>query len=128
MILNDPIGDLLTRMRNAQHARHNFCRAPWSRIKQEICELMKRRGLLASVAVEGKDCEREILVTFQPGRAIELKRVSTPGGRKYVGVDQLKKPLLQGHRLAILTTSLGLLTDAEAKQKNVGGELLCTLS
>ncbi len=128
MSLTDPIGDLITRMRNAQHGRRTDCHAPWSRIKQAICDLMKQKGFLESVTVEGEETKKELVVTFKTDRpALILKRISTPGGRKYVGAGGIRA-LLHGNTLAIVSTSSGLLTSKEARAKNVGGEVLCTIS
>lgn len=128
MHLNDPIGDLLTRLRNAQHGRRTDCKAPWSRIKQEICELLKREGYVRSVEVIGSTPHQEILVSFHPDRpALQLKRASTPGSRRYVGSGDVRKQL-RGFDTAILSTSAGLLTHKQAREKKVGGELLCLVS
>ncbi len=128
MSLTDPIGDLITRMRNAQHGRRTDCRAPWSKIKQAICDVMKQKGFLESVTVEGEETKKELVVTFKTDRpALILKRISTPGGRKYVGSTGIRA-LLHGNTLAIVSTSSGLLTSKEARAKNVGGEVLCTVS
>lgn len=128
MHLNDPIGDLLTRMRNAQHGRHTDCRVPWSRIKQEICELLKREGYVRNVSVIGTAPHQEILVSFLPERAaLQLKRASTPGSRRYIGSATVRKQL-HGFDVAILSTSSGLMTHREAMEKKVGGELLCLVS
>ena len=128
MPLTDPIGDLLTRMRNAQHGRHTECRAPWSKIKQAICDLLKKNGYLADVKVEGEKAEKTLIAVFRDDRpALSLKRVSTPGGRKYVGAGDFRSHL-HGSAMAIITTSAGLMTDKEAKKQNIGGEILCTIS
>lgn len=128
MSLTDPIGDLITRMRNAQHGRRTDCRAPWSKILQAICDLMKQKGFLESVTVEGEENKKELVVTFKTDRpALTLKRISTPGGRKYVGAEGIRA-LLHGNTIAIVSTSSGLLTSKEARAKNVGGEVLCTVS
>jgi small subunit ribosomal protein S8 len=126
--LTDPIGDLLTRMRNAQHARRTGCRAPWSRIKQELLELLKKEGWIADVTVVGEAPKQELEVTFNADKpALTVKRESKPGRRHYIGSAELR-PILHGYGMAILTTSQGLLTDKEARKKKVGGELLCTVS
>jgi small subunit ribosomal protein S8 len=128
VLLSDPIGDLVTRMRNAQHARKSYCVAPWSSIKQELCELLKREGWIADVQVLGEAPKQELEITFSTEKpALELKRVSTPGRRIYKGAADLK-PILHGFGIAVLTTSKGLLTDKEAKRQKVGGEVLCTIS
>ena len=128
VIVNDPIGDLVTRMRNAQHARRPTCRAPWSKIKQELLELMKSEGWIADVQIVGEAPKQDIEVSFSTDKPhLELKRVSKPGRRSYTGSAELK-PVLQGYGVAILTTSQGLLTGKEAKKRKVGGEILCTVS
>jgi small subunit ribosomal protein S8 len=125
--VNDPIGDLLTRMRNAQAARSHSCKAPWSRIKQELCELLVREGWIEKVEVLGDVPKQDIEVTFVPGKKLLLKRVSTPGRRMYAGVADIQ-PVLRGYGNAIITTSQGLMTDKEARKKRVGGEILCTIA
>lgn len=126
--LTDPIGDLLTRMRNAQAARRSHCRAPWSKMKQCLCELLVKEGWLAGVEIEGKAPKQEIVVSFRADRdPLVLKRVSKPGRRVYRPVGELL-PVLRGFGIAILSTSEGILTDRDARKKKVGGEILCTIS
>ncbi len=128
MPLTDPIGDLLTRIRNAQHGRRTECRAPWSKIKQGICELLKTHEYVADAKVEGEGKEKEVVVVFKTDRpALILSRISKPGSRKYSASSDIRKAL-HGNSLAIISTSSGLLTHKEAKEKNVGGEVLCTIS
>lgn len=128
MPLTDPIGDLVTRMRNAQHGRKSECRAQWSRIKQAMCEVMLKHGFLEAVTTDGDGIEKEIVVTFRQDRpALTLKRISTPGGRTYVGTDEIRM-FLHGNSMAVISTSAGLMTDREARSKNIGGEMLCTVS
>lgn len=128
MPLTDPIGDLLTRMRNAQHGRHTDCRAPWSRLKQSLCDLLKSEGYVADSKSDGAGPEKEVVVTFKADRpALILKRISTPGARVYVGAEDIRH-YLHGNSLAVLSTSIGLITGKVAREKNVGGELLCTVS
>lgn len=125
--VTDPIGDLLTRIRNAQGARSQGCSAPWSRIKEQLCQLLVREGLLQEVTVTGKEPKLMLEVTFLPGKTLTLKRISTPGRRAYAKAKELR-PVLRGYGTAILTTSEGLLTDAEARKRKLGGEVLCTIS
>lgn len=128
MTLTDPIGDLLTRIRNAQHGRRTECRAPWSKIKQGICDLLLTHGYVAESKVEGEGVEKEVVVVFKTDRpALTLTRVSKPGGRKYSASGDIRLSL-HGNSLAIVSTSHGLLTHKEAKEKNIGGEVLCTIS
>lgn len=125
--VNDPIGDLLTRIRNAQAARRKKCRAPHSRLKRELCELLVREGLLEKVEVLGDAPKQEIEVSFVPGKTLTLQRVSKPGRRMYSKSAELV-PVLRGYGIAVLTTSQGLMTDVQAREKKVGGEVLCTIS
>jgi len=126
--VTDPIGDLLARIRNAQRARRHACRAPWSRLKQELCELLRQGGWIAGVATEGEDPRKELVVTFADDhRALELVRVSKPGRRVYQGYRDTK-PVLRGYGATILTTNQGLMTDTQARKKRLGGEVLCTIS
>lgn len=128
MPLTDPIGDLLTRIRNAQHGRRTECRAPWSKIKQGICDLLKTNGYVADVRVEGEGKNKEVVVVFKTDRApLQLARISRPGARKYCGSHDIRT-VLHGYELAIVSTSSGLLSHKEAKEKKVGGEVLCTIS
>ena len=125
--VNDPIGDLLTRIRNAQAARRNSCRAPHSRIKLELCELLKKEGWIQEVTVLGDAPKQEIEVTFAPEKTLLLERVSKPGRRVYGKAAELR-PVLRGYGHAILTTSAGLMTDVEARKRKIGGEILCTIA
>ncbi len=128
VMLTDPIGDLLTRMRNAQKARHHTCNAPWSRIIESLLTLLKTEGWIADVRVVGDAPKQEVEVTFSADKPVlEIKRVSKPGKRQYAGSEELK-PVLQGYGIAVLTTSQGLLTDKEARKRHIGGEVLCTIS
>ncbi len=126
--LTDPIGDLVTRLRNAQHVRKTSCTAPHSRIKLELCELLKKEGWIAGVRVIGEAPKQEIEITFAEDKPLlTLKRMSKPGQRRYIGYAEMK-PVLSGHGMAVLTTSEGLMTDKEARKRKVGGEILCTIS
>lgn len=126
--VTDPIGDLLTRMRNAQKAGRTSCAVPMSRLRMELLNVLKREGWIADAQTTGEVPKLQIDVTFVPGKTLTLKRMSKPGRRTYVSVDELKNPVLHGFGIAVLTTSKGILTDAQARKENVGGELLCTIS
>jgi small subunit ribosomal protein S8 len=126
--VTDPIGDLLTRMRNAQSVRKTECRAPWSRVKEQLLSLLKAEGWIADVRTEGEGVTREVVVQFADDRPqLTVKRMSKPGRRVYTGHAELR-PVLQGYGIAILTTSQGLMTDVEARKRKIGGEVLCTIA
>lgn len=126
--VTDPIGDLLTRMRNAQHAKKSECRAPWSRLRKQVLDLMQKEGWIATVRMEGEKPFAELIVTFHEDKQpLELKRVSKPGRRVYAPYNEIK-PVLNGYGMAIVTTSKGLLTDTQARSERTGGEVLCTVS
>lgn len=126
--VTDPIGDLLTRIRNAQAAGRMQCRAPHSKLRLQLCELLVREGWLQEVTVEGTAPKQDLVMTFRADHAsLSLKRVSTPGRRVYRSVEELT-PVENGFGIAVLTTSKGLLTDREARLQKIGGEVLCTVS
>lgn len=126
--VTDPIGDLLTRMRNAQKAGKASCTAPHSKLKLQLLELLKSEGWIESVEVIGDAPKLSLDVTFNPEKSsLTLTRASKPGRRTYAGVAEIK-PVLRGFGMAIITTSQGLLTDSQAREKKIGGEVLCTIS
>ena len=129
MSMSDPVGDMLTRIRNAQRARHSVCVAPASKLRENVLGVLKREGFIRGYAeVEFKSGlkELEIELKYHEGEPVirELKRVSTPGRRVYSAVSELK-PHRQGLGVSILSTPKGLMTDNSAREQNVGGEVLC---
>jgi len=123
----DPISDMLTRIRNASRALLPAVELPHSRIKESIAHILKKEGYVADVTVEGKLPKTLKLRLKYEGRknVIEgLKRVSTPGLRRYVGATEIPR-VLGGLGVSIVSTSEGLMTGTQAKKKNIGGELLC---
>ena len=126
--VTDPIGDLLTRIRNAQAVGKSSCTAPHSRMKKQLCDILKKEGWIADVEVEGEEPKLQVVVTFAEDKpALTLTRTSKPGRRVYSGCESLK-PVLRGFGIAILTTSKGLMTDKESREQKIGGEVLCTIS
>lgn len=125
--VNDPIGDMLARLRNAQGARKEMCRVPHSRLKKELAELLKKEGWVADVAIEGEAPKQWLEITFIPGKTLTLERISKPGRRVYRRTADMK-PVLRGYGAAVLTTSKGLMTDTQARKEKIGGEVLCTIS
>jgi small subunit ribosomal protein S8 len=97
-------------------------------MKESICQLLKTNGYVADATTEGEGVEKEVVVKFLSDRLpLELKRVSTPGGRKYVGSGDIRAHM-HGSAMGIISTSKGLITDKEARKQNLGGEFLCTIS
>jgi small subunit ribosomal protein S8 len=129
--MTDPIADLLTRIRNAILAGHKVVEAPTSNLKKEVARILFEKGYILSYKVvegEGTVNTLKIALKYNPKTkkpAIKsIKRVSRPGLRQYVGVDDMPR-VLNGLGVAILSTSKGLMTDKEAKKENIGGEVLC---
>lgn len=128
MVMTDPIADFLTRIRNANQAKHEVLEVPASNIKKGIAEILKREGFVKNVEIIEDDKQGIIRVFLKYGTNGErvitnLNRVSKPGLRVYKKREDLPK-VLNGLGIAILSTSEGLLTDKEARQKNVGGEVI----
>ena len=125
----DPISDMLTRIRNANALRYEEVSMPYSKMKNQIAEIMKREGYLSAVAATGEGAAKTLTLTLKYGANGErvitnLQKVSKPGLRVTVHADRLPK-VLSGMGIAIISTSKGLLTDAEARKAKVGGEVIC---
>jgi small subunit ribosomal protein S8 len=128
MSMTDPIADLLTRIRNAHLAKHDRLDVPASKIKASICGLMKKEGYIDDfeiIEAEPVDNLRVFLRYNDEGiPAIQrLQRISKPGRRVYKGAGEIK-PVLNGIGVSLVSTSRGLLTDREARDQHVGGEIL----
>jgi small subunit ribosomal protein S8 len=131
MTMTDPIADMLTRVRNANVAMHDTVRMPNSKLKEALAGVLEREGYIAgftSVPNDGRPGETlEIALKYTTERArviAGLKRVSKPGLRIYARADRLPR-VLGGLGVAVLSTSKGLMTDREARQHKMGGEVLC---
>ena len=125
----DPIGDLLTRIRNAYLARILEVRIPYSRVKADILKILKKNKYITDYEVISEENNKKsILVTLNNVRETKyvptLKRISKPGQRIYVGSKDIKKSR-NGHGIYIVSTPKGVVTGYEARSLNVGGELLC---
>jgi small subunit ribosomal protein S8 len=128
-MMTDPVSDLLTRMRNAISIERPFVDVPHSNLKKGIVEALKREGFVWDLSVVEGQPRSTLRVDLKYGpngeKVIQhLKRVSTPGRRVYCGVDELPN-VLQGLGICLLSTNQGVLSGREAKEKNVGGEVLC---
>ncbi len=129
MAITDPIGDLLSRIRNGQLRGKSKVTSPNSRLRTSLLDVLQAEGFIRGYAeVEFKDGlkQLEIELKYHEGRPVirELKRVSTPGRRVYASVKELK-PHRQGLGVSIVSTPQGVMTDSAAREKNVGGEVLC---
>jgi small subunit ribosomal protein S8 len=125
--MTDPISDMLTRLRNAAKAFLPDVELPHSKMKESIAQLLKKEGYVADVAVEGKPIRKIKIKLKYNGRkpVIEgLRRVSSPGLRRYVGATDVPR-VRGGMGTSILSTPEGIMTGTQARKKNVGGELLC---
>ncbi len=132
-MVTDPIADYLTRIRNASMAKHKVVEIPASKIKKEITKILFDKGYILNYKFEDETFPRTIKIalkyhpmTKEPAMT-NIKRVSTPGLRKYVGVENMPR-VLNGLGIAILSTSKGLMTDKEARALNIGGEVICYIS
>src|SRR4051812_6328123 len=129
MSMTDPVADMLTRIRNACGAKHRRVDMPTSKLKVEIARLLKDANFIQDYRTveteEGRTMLRVILKYAHGGQPVirELRRVSTPGLRKYVGVTEIPR-VRNGLGMAILSTSQGLMTDRQARTARVGGELV----
>lgn len=128
MTISDPIADMLTRIRNANTVRHETLEIPASNIKKEIAEILKTEGFVKNVEYIEDDKQGVIRVFLKYGSKNErvitgLKRISKPGLRVYARREELPK-VLNGLGIALISTSEGVLTDKEARKRNIGGEVL----
>jgi small subunit ribosomal protein S8 len=128
-MMTDPISDMLARLRNAAIARHDRTEMPHSNVKQHIAEVLKSEGYVDDVRVSEGTGKKTLTVVLRYGRGREsaidgVRRVSAPGRRVYVRHDHIPR-VRSGMGISILSTSHGVMTDREAREKRVGGELLC---
>jgi len=129
MAINDPIGDLLARIRNGQLRGLAKVSCPASNLRARLLDVLKSEGFIrgyAEVELKGKPREFEIELKYHEGKPVikELTRISTPGRRVYNSVSELK-PHRSGLGISILSTPQGVMSDADARAKHVGGEVLC---
>jgi small subunit ribosomal protein S8 len=129
MAMTDPIGDMITRIRNGQHARLSEVTVPSSRFRSEVLEVLKREGFIRDFAtseVRPGIGETRIELKYHEGDPVirEISRVSRPGRRVYSKIKDLSK-VYNGLGISILSTPRGVMSDTEARTANVGGEILC---
>jgi len=129
MAMTDPLGDMLTRIRNGQRARKSSVSAPASRLRSNVLEVLKREGYIrgySQAEVQPGINQLTIELKYNDGEPVirELERISTPGRRVYSRVTDLGR-IYNGLGISILSTPRGVLSDNEARAQNVGGEVLC---
>ena len=128
MHLTDPIADMLTRIRNANVAKHDTVKIPFSKIKESLANILKSEGYINSFEVKEEGTKKDIVVSlkYMDGEAVikGLRRISKPGRRVYTSVESLPK-VLGGLGIAIVSTPNGVITDKECRKHSVGGEVLC---
>jgi small subunit ribosomal protein S8 len=129
MSVSDPLGDLLTRIRNAQHRRLPKVTSPASNLRANVLEVLRKEGYIrgySQTEVDGGLPELEIELKYHEGEPVirEIRRVSKPGRRVYSKIKDLHRPY-NGLGIAVLSTPRGVMSDSEARAANVGGEVLC---
>jgi small subunit ribosomal protein S8 len=129
--ISDPVADYLTRIRNAQKARHPYTDVPASKLKRAMTQILMDKGYVKNYlnVDDGKQGLIRIYLKYERGgRPViqELKRVSKPGLRRYAGADALPR-VMNGLGIALLSTSQGVMTDKEARRAGIGGEVLATV-
>jgi len=124
-MMTDPISDMLTRIRNASSAGHNKVDIPASKIKANICRVLKEEGYIKSFKVLPKDATKlDLRVTLKDGAIQGIQRVSKPGLRRYASYDNMPR-VLSGLGVSIVSTSKGVISSRKARSLKVGGEVLC---
>ncbi|MFH0800317.1 MAG: 30S ribosomal protein S8 [Pseudomonadota bacterium] len=131
MVVNDPIADMLTRIRNAANAGHPQVSVPHSSLKEAIARIFKDEGFIVGAEVAGEGWRKALIIELkytEEGQPIftDLSRTSKLGRRVYIGARDIR-PSRQGVGVAILSTSKGVMRDTDAKRQGLGGEVLCTV-
>jgi len=130
MSMNDPLGDLLARIRNAQMRNKSMVSSPNSRLRESVLEVLKTEGYIRGYAVVEREgySEIEIELKYFEGEPVirEIERISKPGRRVYTSVRNLPR-INNGLGVAIVSTPKGVMADHDARDANVGGEILCTV-
>ena len=128
MSFADPIGDMITRIRNAQLRALNNVSIPSSKFRAKILEVLKKEGYIANYKISSENKKETLQVDLKYSNGLpvikEIKRVSKPGRRIYAKADSIAK-IQNGLGLAIVSTSMGIMSDNDARTKNIGGEIIC---
>ncbi|MCF7845807.1 MAG: 30S ribosomal protein S8 [Candidatus Peribacteraceae bacterium] len=123
-MLTDPIADMLTRIRNAQHARKSIVRIPFSRQKLAILKVLEANEFVGKVSENTTEKFPMIEVELRDSSEFQFRRISKPGRRVYAKSSEIK-PVLSDLGIAVISTSAGFLTNREAREKKLGGEIIC---
>ncbi len=131
MTMNDPVSDLVTRVRNGQRANKSSVTSPASKLRANVLDVLKREGYIRGYELASDEDGKAIIrveLKYHDGAPVirELHRVSTPGRRVYSKIKDLQR-VYNGLGISILSTPRGVLSDGEARAQNVGGEVLCTV-
>jgi len=130
MLITDPIGDMIIRIKNAIMAKHDKVLIPHSKIKESISKILKDNLYIESYEIIEKKPQGNIEITLRYVDGLSaitaVKRLSKPGLRRYVGVGEIK-PVLNGYGIVITSTNKGIMTGKDARKNNVGGELMCEI-
>jgi small subunit ribosomal protein S8 len=129
MSMSDPLGDMLTRIKNGQHARKDVIACPWATLRENVCKVLQDEGFIRGYKIldkSGNKKELSIELKYDQGQPVirELKRISKPGRRVYKKVSEFE-PYYNGLGIAVISTPQGVMTDYKARTANVGGEVLC---
>lgn len=129
-MISDPIADMCARIKNAYQVRHKNLAIPFSKMKEEIAKILVAEGYIKEMKIEGKDKEKRIILILlykkkQPAMT-GIKRISRPGVRAYAKANKIS-PVLSGLGISVISTSQGLMTNRQARKKNLGGEIICSI-
>lgn len=129
MTMSDPLGDMLSRIRNGQNARKTRINCPWSNLRENVCGVLQSEGFIRGFKVEdlgGNKKDIVIDLKYESGQGVirKIQRVSTPGRRIYTKVNDMPR-FYNGLGVSIVSTPKGVLSDSRAREENVGGEVLC---
>ncbi|MEX0798466.1 MAG: 30S ribosomal protein S8 [Bacteriovoracaceae bacterium] len=125
-MMTDPLADMLTRIRNGMRAGHAKVDIPASKMKANVCKVLKEEGFIKNFKIVAKDDQLKIRVGIKEGALVGLERVSKPGLRIYKGYREMPR-VLSGLGVSIVSTSAGIVSSRKAKAMKLGGEVLCNI-
>jgi small subunit ribosomal protein S8 len=129
-VITDPIGDMLVRLKNAYRAKHETVLVPHSNLKQALAELLMAKGYISEIEKKGKKVKKflDLKLKYEAGEPalIDARRISKPSRRLYTTAADIKQ-VKYGHGMAVISTSKGLMSDKDAKEKKLGGEIIAEI-